>query len=340
VVIAIIGVLIALLLPAVQAAREAARRMSCSNNIKQLSLAMHNYHDVNNVLPFGVRGGTYGTFRQETGTNWRVSILPFIEQTATFQQLSFAAPAAFSSGSGNCLGNPILTGLVIQTLACPSCYFKPIHKTNSYTFDTVNLMFSNYVGIGGSCPDPNNNTNNTLLLTYGTIANNGVLTINTSRVLADLTDGTSNVLIIGEQSAIVGDGAPHYANYGGAWAGVSITGTFDDLVKNGGDFSATGTPIERAVYLSGVTYVHFGINDPSRMNLVPRGTTPDPNEDVTSDYRALASHKLNTLISSAHPGGAQLGVGDGSVRFFSETMKIESLRQLCSMNDGLPVSAP
>jgi hypothetical protein len=238
-----------------------------------------------------------------------------------------------------------LKGLVIQTFACPSCYFKPIHKTLSYTFDVKNLMFSNYVGIGGSCPDPNNNTNNILRLTYGTIANNGVLTINTSRILADLTDGTSNVLIIGEQSAIVGDGQPHYANYGGAWCGASLTGTFANLAQNSSsppyDSPASGTPIERAVYLSGVTYVHFGINDPSRMNLVPRGSTPVPTETAgTTDYQALKSHDLNTLISSAHPGGAQLGVGDGSVRFFSETMKTETLRQLCSMNDGIPISAP
>ena len=78
VVIAIIGILVALLLPAVQAAREAARRMSCSNNLKQLALAMHNYHDVHKTFPLG----SYNLREAwpSNGSNWRSLILPYIEQ--------------------------------------------------------------------------------------------------------------------------------------------------------------------------------------------------------------------------------------------------------------------
>src|SRR6056297_1446776 len=79
VVIAIIAILVALLLPAVQQAREAARRSSCKNNLKQLGLAMHNYHDVHDCFPLGM----------VHRINWRVSILPYLEQSTIFNQLDF-----------------------------------------------------------------------------------------------------------------------------------------------------------------------------------------------------------------------------------------------------------
>jgi len=96
-VIAIIGILVGLLLPAVQAAREAARRMSCSNNLKQIGLAMHTYNDVHRKLPpsaLGVRvGGTPGEPVNQGGLTGWVSILPFVEQQALFDQFDFNASA-------------------------------------------------------------------------------------------------------------------------------------------------------------------------------------------------------------------------------------------------------
>lgn len=85
VVIAIIGILVGLLLPAVQAAREAARRMQCSNNFKQLGLALHNYHDVNNKFPPRIGGDAFSINYSPNGI---VRLLPFIEQTALFNQIS------------------------------------------------------------------------------------------------------------------------------------------------------------------------------------------------------------------------------------------------------------
>lgn len=86
VVIAIIGILVALLLPAIQAAREAARRTQCVNNMKQIGIALHNYHDTYRILP-------YGSFNlrevwPSNGTNWRALILPFMEQSAIHSQLT------------------------------------------------------------------------------------------------------------------------------------------------------------------------------------------------------------------------------------------------------------
>src|SRR3954471_6506315 len=105
VVIAIIAVLIALLLPAVQAAREAARRAQCVNNLKQVALAMHNYHDSNNSLPPGHRTAVFGTFQ--------TFILPYLEQNPLFnsynQEGRYWAPGT-TSGGGNGPGNTLRYG--------------------------------------------------------------------------------------------------------------------------------------------------------------------------------------------------------------------------------------
>jgi len=179
VVIAIIGVMVGLLLPAVQAAREAARRMSCSNNLKQLGLAMHNYHDTFNTFPVGAR--TCTTFNC---WGFGAAILPFIEQTALYDTLQV--------GSNNyniptIAAVPVL-GRKIDSFTCPS----DIGADQNPNFG--NYGKSNYPiseGISGS-------------------ATRGVL-------MRDIIDGTSNTLMIGERALIMGN-TPFRA-WGATWAG-------------------------------------------------------------------------------------------------------------------------
>src|SRR2546423_14884361 len=133
VVIAIIGVLVALLLPAVQAAREAARRMQCSNHLKQIGLALQNYHDVFGALPFGARARyvmTSGTVpaNQNTGTSWYVGLLPFaeqkplsdqIEQVSISTQINLLSPVkAVGTGVGSVMY--ACNNQKIQWMLCPS----------------------------------------------------------------------------------------------------------------------------------------------------------------------------------------------------------------------------
>jgi len=127
VVIAIIAVLIALLLPAVQQAREAARRAQCKNNLKQLGIALHNYHDVHSVFPPYVTydqgkdcpGGPDG-WTNTGGYSWRVMLLPFIDQAAAFNQIDFVNHHA----QGTCPGSPNSWGKINNTIIsgfiCPT----------------------------------------------------------------------------------------------------------------------------------------------------------------------------------------------------------------------------
>src|SRR5690242_1508094 len=97
VVIAIIGVLVALLLPAVQAAREAARRIKCGNNLKQIGLALHNYHDTMNVLPFGSPGNKPATPNFPVAGTWGAFILPYLEATSHFNLFDFKVPMSHAN---------------------------------------------------------------------------------------------------------------------------------------------------------------------------------------------------------------------------------------------------
>ncbi len=177
VVIAIIGVLVALLLPAVQAARESARRMSCSNNLKQISLAVHNYHDSLGKLPPGEANGTYA------GSSAFAAILPYMEANNTYSLYDFtqgnSAPANLAAVSQR-----------IKSFICPTCVFA--RKVPIPGCDANNRAPGTYAFSSGT-DDP-----------YGTDVlgnpNNGAIVNGASQptALRDIVDGTSNTLLGGE----------------------------------------------------------------------------------------------------------------------------------------------
>ena len=193
VVIAIIGILIALLLPAVQAAREAARRAQCSNNLKQIGLALHNYHDSSKTFPMGGAGGW--------GHTWHLYIAPFMEQEAIH---NIARKPWSDSGAGhnNRPNDPftILARTVLGTFKCPS------EPTPDRWPSTINLIrdqaVGNYLGnAGGNVYHDNlggtvdvRNSNGVLLLYGMTRATRRRPPISFSAI----TDGTTNTRLVGE----------------------------------------------------------------------------------------------------------------------------------------------
>src|SRR5690606_27940838 len=219
VVIAIIAVLIALLLPAVQQAREAARRTQCKNNLKQLGLALHNYHDVHNSFPIGSRYGT-GTYSNLSGCNWRTSILPYLEQGTAYDQMNFNGHS-FSGYSAYPFsgGNEFLSGLKMDVFLCPSSSLDPFYDSGS-TINQHRSLMHHYVGLAGATPDPGGNTSRCVQNTRGIACNNGLLPANENRGIKDATDGTSNSILVAEQSGRVGQNIIN-ANYGGGWTGTS-----------------------------------------------------------------------------------------------------------------------
>ncbi len=203
VVIAIIGILIALLLPAVQAAREAARRMQCSNNLKQIGLALHNYHTALRSFPPGGLASNEMSFL--------VFILPYLEQKPLYDQFNFdAGPYVLSGATTN--GRAEHGQNAIAPYLCPSCpdLRSNLSESGNYSErmpDNANgtdPYTTHYQGVMGPVgTNPFNGTQYRVLNRshhWGGQAQQGVLFNNRSVRIRDVTDGTSNTFAVGEIS--------------------------------------------------------------------------------------------------------------------------------------------
>jgi len=305
VVIAIIAVLIALLLPAVQQAREAARRTQCKNHLKQIGLALHNYHDVANGFPIG-------GLRNDFGANWRVRILPYLDQGPAYNQISFSA-SFFAHRNLQ----PILTTLRVPAYQCPSSRFGMTNSADiSLAYDAQVI---DYVGITGATPDPANRASVCTadnIVSGGTYCNNGVMVIYRSIKIRDITDGTSNTIVIAEQSGQV-NGSENSANALGGWHG---------WVHNSGEAIDPGTNLSTLTsvsgYLGGMTTFRHPVNS---------FWLTGAHGSANSEY------KVNTVLNSFHEGGTHVLLSDGAVRFVSENLDLDTMRRLCVRDDGYVV---
>ena len=243
VVITIIGILIALLLPAVQAAREAARRMQCANNFKQVGLAMHGYHAAKGCFPPGMLTvpGYYG---------WALFILPYMEHNAIYDMVDFSN-GHYATGTATS-GNRLVTSMTIEGYLCPSD--PEGAEMVGYATNTSYLAAkTNMCGVSDSI-DWSIGGPSGIATVEPFAGNDSIFGGNQSCTIANIKDGTSNTLMIGE---VTGDGISRDRNDGHFWMCYNLLDTFEGI--NGPNTIPGGvTLFPNWRYLTGFASYHPG----------------------------------------------------------------------------------
>jgi prepilin-type N-terminal cleavage/methylation domain-containing protein/prepilin-type processing-associated H-X9-DG protein len=320
VVIAIIGILIALLLPAVQKIREAAARMKCGNNLKQMGLALHNYHDTyNSFPPAKINSGSAGRYTAQTSyypgkpfvynhTGF-VLLLPFIEQEPLYKQYNFDYPSCNSSWQGMPLAmgglpadhpNALVVGQRVAIYECPSDKAPDVaNEAGQGPYARTNARRGNYLFNCGYTNDY------TLSYNVGSLYAGAFGTNGGARV-TDIKDGSSNTLAIGESKQ------DHtYASYGPYWG------------------SGTHTAVQG--YVGGV-WTSYLPPDGFNVNF-PWGRVVDGKSGRAGQLQYAWG------FGSWHPGGANFVFCDGSVRFLPDSISFPVLQGLATVNGGEIISA-
>lgn len=306
VVIAIIGILVALLLPAVQAARAAARRMSCSNNLKQVSLAMHNYHDTYKRFPPSAilpRGATFDPWSAQA------RLLPYLEQ-ANLEDLidwNFAYKV-----------QPNVTKTRVPPYLCPS------EKNDRERPDGALTHYPLSYGI-----------NLGVWFVYDPASNRGGSGIsypNSSLRIADVTDGTSQTLAFAEIKAW----SPYLRDGGNPGAmGNPLPATPADVVALGGNFKTNSGHTEWVDGRAHQTGFTGAFTPNTVFPYVSGGKTYDVDFNSSREGKTTNQPTYAVVTSrSYHAGGVQVSFVDGSARFISETIELSVWRSLATRDGG------
>jgi prepilin-type N-terminal cleavage/methylation domain-containing protein/prepilin-type processing-associated H-X9-DG protein len=355
VVIAIIAILIGLLLPAVQKVREAAARAKCQNNLKQLGLACHNYHDVMGFLPTaGSAEGKPLASRPATGwlngegTNWSAYILPHIEQAALYNRMTFNGDAGWTDDP-NQVGSSAVNnvnqgvGTIMPMFRCPSDPKPPLIRNDSNVppSDQKKVTRNSYVAIsgavdrldaGGLFRESRNTNSSSWSADFGITAWGGLICPAFNRVtFGQVTsqDGLSNTMMISEQGDFLST----------LQSGVNVKSDEYSLTSTGGGLfrGHGGTGRDSADNLSGgqpwmdargqtSTTIRYRINTKTgwALNVPNVGVSP----------QRWNSEGANVPLVSAHSGGVNALLGDGSVRFFRDSTDLLVLARYATRDDG------
>jgi len=305
VVIAIIAILISMLLPAVLQAREAARRTACQNNIMQLMVALHNYEMAHTVLPPGSVNKTGPIINETKGyhMSWMVQILPYIEQRNVYSHVDFSKSVYDGMpAEGEEAEEFSIEEEPVAEEAATKKKYTVVRNNTAVRSKVIPLFLCPSVNAGGLLGGPS-----TAATSYAgchdplevpiSMQNDGVLFLNSSVSYADVTDGSSNTIYIGEALR------PKYQTLG--W----MSGTRGTLRNMGMGINGDDGTLRSDFYGSS-------------------GGIPD--EEPTTEEELLHVGGFG----SVHSGGAQFGLGDGRVRFLSENIDSNILQALGNRHDG------
>ena len=324
VVIAIIAVLIALLLPAVQAAREAARRIQCTNNMKQLGLAMHNYHDINGAFPPGriwSNSGFPTIFSGQQNTTWFCMMLPMFEQGTLANAYNFSLGAEGPVVSGTNIpaldANLTVNGTKIAVFQCPSdrqntFIINPNYAGPKYGAAPFIYTKGNYAVSWGNA-GWGQGFRGTFAAQYKQSAFGHKMDIG----LASVTDGSSNTVFMGE----VLQGSTY-----------DVRGLMWSSIPGGAAFMSRFTPNAYKDYLNQQNDGDFLNNKPTLF------CTPEPVQGLNC-YPNASDNDAFAGARSKHPGGINVLLGDGSVRFLKNTVNAQVWQALNTISSGEVLSS-
>ena len=310
VVIAIIGILIGMLLPAVQQVREAARRISCANNLRQSTLALMNYESAQNEFPPGnvPRSGPNGAW----GHSFMALALPFLEQGNLFERYDVFETGWTGGGGATSKPNNIaLRGATIPGFLCPSSSMDvfprkyedwELEGTNNWNVGQEPAgMRPCYAGISGSF---NPDTGRTGRGTNALISERGVLCLLPGIGFGEMGDGSSNTLLMGEQSDYM----------------TRADGRLIDMRSDGNHGFNMGSSSFTSERTFNITTVRHPLNFRDHAIAALEG--------------ASGNTGVNRPLISSHPGGVTVSAADGSTHFLNDSLELVVLFNLCDRDDG------
>lgn len=302
-VIAIVGLLVGLLLPAIQAARESSRRATCGNNLRQIGIALVVHADRKKELPKGASSAVFGTY----GMSFWVGLLPFIEESALYDQLEH--------GTAHC-GSPVLHGangeaihrVRLSFMSCPSSPLEPFHRAGN-----IEPLMPSYVGIAGATDHDGFGERRVsdccVTGAGGQISAGGMLIPNRAVSHPEVIDGLSHTIAIGECSDYVRTASGREMRIDGGFNYGWMTGTI-----------MSGIPPNYTTTFAAPSYnlttIRYAINERQY--------------ERPGIYNA---HGPNNPLTSAHPGGVHVLYVDGGIRFLDEGIEIATLKKLATRDD-------
>jgi len=334
VVIAIIAILIGLLLPAVQKVRAAADRIRCQNHLKQIGIGLHAHHDSLDRLPPGTSQDQppFGPGASNWGASWMVYLLPYIEQAGLYSNLVIGGGTGYGNGTNGAIFSPAAgREVVIKLYRCPATTLPPL-TTSNVPGASGRMMLPTYVGISGATPSALAGTGYTEARLWdgngsagccsgGQTSGGGVLAANSLVRIPDITDGSSNTMVVSEQ-------ADFLTTANGSKVAWNAAGPHGWTIGHGNSAQITSTAVGGDRRVFNCTTIRWMINQKTGWPDAPGNCGSVGVCDNTGN---------NIPLNSTHPSAVNALMGDGSARLISESTSLGVLGLLATRDDGRPL---